>query len=92
MAAHAARPLLRAYDVKRVVAVLVLASAFVACAKEEWNQNQIGVGNPISQTDETEPAADDAVDAPVDSATVEDAAVDAPAGDARTDARDATAG
>lgn len=92
--AHAqARALLSAIAVQRLALVLCLVSAFVACGTEEWNRNQLGVGNPYSATDETEPAGDDAIDATVDTTLAVDAGVDAadarPA-DARTDARDAT--
>ena len=77
----------------RVVAVLGILVALVACAKEEWNRDQIGVANPYSQeTDETEPAeeTDDATTTTqTTTTTVPDAAADAPS-DARSDARDAT--
>jgi hypothetical protein len=80
--------------VKRAAAALVLVSAIVACGKEEWNRSQLGVANPYSETEETEPADDDPIDATVEAAASVDATVDAvidarPA-DARTDARDAT--
>lgn len=83
---------------KRVAAALVLLCAFVACGKEEWNQNQLGVSNPYSDTDETDPADDPAGDAKTDTTTTStpiDAgadATDARPADARTDARDATPG
>ena len=84
--------------VKRVAAVLVLVSAFVACGTEEWNRNQLAASNPYGgETDPTEPADDDdPVDATGDATTSGDAAVDgrsdARPADARTDARDATSG
>ena len=82
---------------KRVAVAIVLVMALVACAKEEWNRNQIGVPNPYSDTDETEPAAEEeeaaetgveTTSAPIDAGKDGDAR---PA-DARTDARDATPG
>lgn len=89
-----ARTLLCAVDVKRLALALCLVSAFVACGEEEWNRNQLGVGNPYrTTTDETEPAGDDAADATVDTTMAVDAGVDsgdARPGDARNDARDAT--
>lgn len=75
-----------------------IAVALLAACKEEWTQHDIHVLNPMSETDETKPAGDDddAVDATIDVEPAKDAATDAPAdakpADARSDARDATAG
>jgi hypothetical protein len=82
--------------VKRVAAALVIVAALLACGKEEWNRNQLGVSNPYgADTDETEPE-EASEDAATDSATEPtDAggdAKDARPADARADARDATAG
>lgn len=78
----------------RVVAVLCLVVALVACAKEEWNRNQLGVANPYStETEETEPAEETENATTTQSTTTTgtpDAALDAPA-DVRADGpRDAT--
>jgi hypothetical protein len=84
--------------VKRAAAALILLSAFVACGKEEWNRQQLGVGNPYSETDETEPATEgegDEAAAPASTPPADasaDAPTDARPADARADARDATAG
>jgi hypothetical protein len=79
--------------VKRVAAALVLVSALVACGKEEWNRNQLGVSNPYADTDETEPVDDPPADATTDTTTAStpiDAGSDVRPADARADVRDAT--
>jgi hypothetical protein len=75
--------------------VLALLALF-ACGKEEWNSNQLGVTNPYTETDETEPTdeAPTSTDATTTSAPIDAGADanDARPADARADVRDATPG